>query len=309
MITIDDAPLLAVFAAVVRNGSFSAAAQELKLSKSAVSERIKQLEDRCGMRLLERTTRRLCLTDTGEDVLRAAQQFSETLHELSQQIAINHGEPSGTLRIASTHDLSVLFVAPVVARMLQKYPKVNIDIIAGDAQVDMLEAKIDIAVRLGRPKESSFIVRKLATFHEPIVAAPALAVEYQHVKHPSELASAPWVQHSLISAPHMRFTDLDGAHTEIIPWVRARGNTGLTVIQLLLSGAGVGAFPFYALREPLQDGRLVELCAGWAWKREVTLYALTPSRVALQSAARVFLQMLQEYLDQSIPPTPTTSPA
>lgn len=293
MISALDGPLLMAFAAVVRHGSFSGAATELKLSKSVVSDRVRQLEERCGARLLERTTRRLRLTPTGQEVLDAAHQVTDALSNLGRRLAEARREPAGLLRVATTIDLAPQLVAPVVARMVRAWPKLRVEIVADDVAHDLLARNIDVAVRLGAPKSSTFVSRKLATLTEPIVASPALAEVLGPVTRPRDLATAPWVRHALLPAGPMRFTGPDAAEDELTPQVRVEANTGATVLALLLAGAGVGVFPVHGLRAHLDAGRLVELCPGWIWKT-VTLYALMPSRPTANPAVDALLEMLRD---------------
>jgi DNA-binding transcriptional LysR family regulator len=293
MLTAADGPLLTVFAAVVRRASFSGAAAELKLSRSAVSERVKLLEDRCGARLLERTTRRVRLTDIGAEVLATAIRMEDALGQLSRSLDVGRREPAGLLRISTTSDLGPVLAGPVVARFVAAYPKVRVELLAEDTQRDMLAARVDLAIRIGAPKASSLVIRRLAVLPEPIVAAPGLADSLGPVARPRDLAAAPWVRHSLVSASTMRFLGPGGAKEELTPVVRAEADAGATVLSLLLHGAGVGVLPQHMLREHLQGGRLVRLCPGWIWKR-VSLYALMPSKAAPGSALKAFLAMLLE---------------
>lgn len=291
-----DTPLLAAFAAVARRGSYSRAAEDLRLSKSVISERVKLLEERCGARLLERTTRSVRLTEAGQGALAAAIEVDAALTRLSASLDARRQEPSGTLRVSTTNDLGPLLVAPTAARLLSTYPRARVVITAGDALHDLMGEAIDVAVRLGAPRSSSLVVRKLAVLEEPIVAAPALAERWGHVSRPRELSEAPWVRHALLPARALRFTGPSGASDELVPTVRAEADTGATVLALLLSGAGLGVFPEHALAEHLASGRLVQLCPGWVWKR-VHLFALTPSRVGPRSLAGLFLAMLRDQLE------------
>ncbi len=293
MLAAADAPLLAIFAAVVQRGSFSAAAVQLGLSKSVVSQRVKQLEERCGARLLERTTRSLRLTELGEAVLASTVRVEDELGSLSRRLDDARREPSGVLRVSTTHDLGPLLVVPAVARFVATYPKVRVEIASDDALRDILHDKVDVAVRLGAPKDSSFVFRRLGELVEPIVAAPSLRDALGRVARPRELAAAPWVRHSLVSAATLRFHGPRGETEEITPVVRAEANSGATVLSLLLHGAGVGVLPEHALREHLHEGRLVRLCPGWIWKR-VTLFAIMPSKGSQRPALAAFLTMLRE---------------
>lgn len=293
MLTAADGPLLAALACVVRHGSFTAAAVELKLSKSAVSARVRQLEERAGVTLLERTTRKVRLTEAGAEVLDAVHRVEDALSRVSRELEEARREPTGLLRVSTTNDLGPLLVGPAAARFVAAHPRVRVEVLAEDAQRDLIDARIDLAVRLGAPKSSSFVARRLAVLEEPIVAAPQVAERLGKVERPRDLAGAPWVRHSLLGSQSMRFSGPDGAHEELNPTVRAEANTGPTILSLLLHGAGVGVLPEHALHEHLRAGRLVRLCAPWIWK-SVELYALTPSRANPRSATGLFIAMLRE---------------
>ncbi len=294
MLTSGDALLLPVFAAVARLGSFSAAASELHLSKSVVSERVKLLEEHAGAVLLERTTRRVRLTEAGMEVLDAANQIQDALGNLGRRLETNRREPAGTLRVATTNDLGPLLVGPAAARMVLAYPRVKVEIHAEDVQRDLMEAKVDVAVRMGAPKTSSFLMRKLATLDEPIVAAPAVAERLSAAKTPRDLCGAPWVKHSLVTGDALVFSGPGNAEEEVTLNVRAESSSGATVLSLLLHGAGVGVLPQHALREHLYHGRLVHLCPGWIWK-QVTVFALMPTK-SPRPAVRAFVDLLAEQI-------------
>jgi molybdate transport repressor ModE-like protein len=286
-----DLPLLSVFAAVARAGSFTAAARELGLPKSVVSDNVKQLEQRCGARLLERTTRRLALTEAGTRVLTSARRIDEAMRELSASFEEDRG-PSGTLRVATTHDLAARLVAPVVAELVHEHPALRIELVADDAAHDLVEGRFDVAVRVGSPRDSSYVIKRLATMDEPIVAAPALVERLPHVVRPRELQGVPWVRHALVSGESMAFVGPRGQRDELVVSVRAQANTGLAVLALITGGAGVGVLPLHMMADGLAQGALVRLCPGWVWKR-VELYALLPSREHPRPSVKAFVAALQ----------------
>jgi DNA-binding transcriptional LysR family regulator len=292
-----DASLLAAFAAVVRLGSYSRAAAELRVSKSVVSERVRQLEERCGARLLERTTRNVRLTPAGERALDAAVEIDAALARLDERVAEHAREPAGTLRVTTTHDLAAALVAPTVARLVSSHPRVSVNVCATDAVRDLVADGFDVAVRLGAPRESSMVVRRLGWVDEPIVACPELAEHWRHAAQPSDLRGAPWVRHALIPASTLRFAGPNGAVDELVPNVRAEADTGPALIALLVHGAGLGVMPEHAVAEMLVDGRLVRVCPGWIWKR-VQLFALTASRVSQVSVSAAFIAALRASLDR-----------
>ncbi|MEI8255469.1 MAG: LysR family transcriptional regulator [Deltaproteobacteria bacterium] len=295
MLRARDLPLLAVFAAVVRHGSFTAAARALDLPKSVVSENVKALEARCSARLLERTTRRLRLTAAGEVVLASARTIDEAMRDLSASLEREETAPSGTLRIATTHDLGPRLVAPVAAALAARYRDLCVEIVADDAPQDLIEGRFDVAVRLGTPRDSGYVMRKLATFAEPIVACPTLAEQHAQATRPRDLAGAPWVRHALISRDGMTFVGPRGQRDEVSVTIRAQANTGDGVRALLLGGAGIGFLPEYQLEEHLKSGALVRLCPGWVYKH-VTLYALMPSAKHPRRSVSLFLEALKEKL-------------
>jgi DNA-binding transcriptional LysR family regulator len=289
-----DLPLLAVFAAVSRLGSFTAAARELGVSKSVVSEQVRTLEERLAVRLIERSTRRLRLTQVGEQVLGAAAPVVGAGAAIDGILEQHRRTPVGTLRVAATHDLGARLVAPIAARLARQHPQLRIDLVCDDAVHDLIAGRFDLAVRLGAPRDSNYVMRRLAEFDEPIVGAPALAAAWSGATRPRELASAPFVRHALLGRPDVwRFTGPRGEVDEVRVTLRGQANTGDGVRALVLGGVGLGALPDYWIEADLRRGALVRLCPGWIWKR-VSLYAVLPSARRLPKRAELFLAALKE---------------
>jgi DNA-binding transcriptional LysR family regulator len=267
MITSNEGPLLAVFAAVARAGSFSAAAATLGLSKSVVSERVRMLEERCGARLLERTTRRVRLTAAGAEVLDATTKVEDSLGLLSRSLDESRAEPTGELRVSTTNDLGALLVAPTVARFVAAYPKVRVDILAEDSARDLIETGIDVAVRLGAPKSSSFVARKLAVLEEPIVAAPSLAGQLGAAARPERARGralgAPLAARQRDAALHRARRPKGRAEAD----VSSAGEHRIDAAELALARRGRGRAS--RARDPRARARaeVVVLCPGWSWKQ------------------------------------------
>ena len=273
-----DLPLLSVFGSVARQGSITGAARELGLSKSVVSEQLRALEDKCDARLLERSTRSLRLTQIGEQLLAVSASLADAARQVDAILDEHRDGLAGTLRIATTHDLGQRVVAPAMSVVAKDHPELCIDMCTDDAPHDLIGERFDAAVRLGAPKDSQLVLRKLCTFEEPIVAAPALAARYEKANRPADLAGAPWVRHALVQTiSSWTFRGPRGGKDEIEVDVRAQANTGDGVRALLVAGLGCGVLPAYQLSDDIERGALVVLCPGWSWKT-VTLYALLPSR-------------------------------
>jgi DNA-binding transcriptional LysR family regulator len=297
-----DLPLLAVFAAVARAGSFTAAGKELGLGKSVVSDHVRTLEERCGVRLLERSTRRVRLTQVGEQVLALASSISDATRELDGLLQEHREAAVGTLRIATTHDLGARLVAPVAARLLLSHPQLLVDIVCDDKTADLIGDGFDLAVRLGAPRDSVHIVRRLAVIPELIVVAPSIADAYARITRPRELAGAPWARHSLLGGgDSLTFLGPRGEKETVVLSPRASANTGEALRSLLLAGVGFGMLPEHVIADDLRRGALVQLCAGWAWKH-ISLYAELPSAKRRPRRTQLFLAALKEAFSPQPPP-------
>ncbi|MBI5513577.1 MAG: LysR family transcriptional regulator [Deltaproteobacteria bacterium] len=274
-----DLPRWLIFAAVARRGSFTAAARELGLSKSAVSEHVSGLEASVGARLLERTTRKVSPTQVGLLALEGCAVVESGLRDLAAALEEHRESPSGTLRVATTHDLGARFVLPAAAAVAARHPGVRVDVSCDDAVADLVGGGFDLAVRLGRPAESGFVLRRLAEVDEPLVGSPELAERYPDARRPRDLTGAPFVRHALVHRGRSWAFQARGERDAVVPEVRAQANTGEGVRALLLAGLGFGCLPEYLLAEDLGRGALLRVCPGWTLKR-VTLYALLPSAKA-----------------------------
>jgi DNA-binding transcriptional LysR family regulator len=289
-----DLPLLFTFAAVVRRGSFTAAARDLGLSKSSVSEQVRALEERCGVRLLERSTRSVRSTQAGERVMASAAAVADAALALDAVLEEQRGAPVGTLRVATTQDLGPRLVAPLAARLARQHPGLSVEVVSEDGPSDLVKGGFDLAVRLGVPRAQGRVAIRLAEVPEPIVAAPALAAAYAGARRPRELRGAPWAQHALLAGTEvMTFVGPGGARQEVAVVRRARANTGQGVRALLLHGAGLGVLPEYLVAGDLRRGALVRLCPGWVWK-VLTLYVELPSRRQKPRRVQLFLEAIRE---------------
>ena len=266
------------------------------MSKSVVSDHVRSLEKRCAARLLERSTRRMRLTQVGEQVLVVAGAVVDAAGGSTDQAHRN--APVGTLRVATTHDLGARFVAPLVARLAAQHRQLRVDIVSDDAPHDLIAGRFDVAVRLGAPRDSELVMRKLRTFDEQILAAPSLAAEHPHVARPRDLAGAPWVHHALLSRTDAwTFRGPRGEKDEITVTVRAQANTGDGVRALVKGGVGFGVLPEYQVDADVRRGALVRMCPEWTW-REVTLYAVLPSAKRPPKRVELFVTALRDAVGQ-----------
>ncbi len=273
-----DLPLLVTFARVCREGSVTAAARTLGLSKSVVSTQLKALEVALGGQLLHRTTRSLTPTQAGFDLLAVAERVAAATDEARAIVDADRGTPTGTLRVASTHDLGARFVAPAVARLCAAHAELRAEILLDDAIIDPVAHRLDAMVRLGVPADSSLVAKRLADDVDVIVAAPALAARWRQADGPRALAVAPWVVHaSFIQTKRYRFRRTDGTTQELaVPPPRAVANTTAALRELIVGGVGLGILPSHRLSDDLATGRVERLIPSWSG-RAIGVYLLHAS--------------------------------
>lgn len=256
---------LVIFAMVVEVNSFSEAARRLKMPTSTVSRRVAELEEELGVRLLERSTRSLRLTDVGSEVLEQAQRSAEVSEAVSN-IASNHlSKVSGTLRIAAPPSISDSFLAPLVGAFQASYPDVKVQIFITERIVDQIAEGVDLAFRVGELEDSSLVARRLLRYRHQLVASPAYLKKFKAPKTPKDLlghrllAFSFWRPDSNWHLTHASTNEKETLTFQ--PYLSINEYSGLAFA--LLAGAGIGELPPIVQPDLLRDGRLVEVMPEW----------------------------------------------
>ena len=260
---------LMVFAKVVEANSFSEAARRLKMPTSTVSRRVADLEDQLGVRLLERSTRALRLTDVGSAVLEHAQHCGE-LGEAVDSIASNHlSHVSGALRLAAPPSISDSLLAPLVGAFQASYPHVRVQIFITERIVDQIAEGVDLAFRVDEQlKDSSLVARKILTYRHQLVASPIYLAKCKPPKKPQDL-----LDHRLLAFSFWEpvntwtFVRAKGRRKQTLtfhPYLSINEYDGLATS--LLAGTGIGELPPIVQPELLRDGRLVEVMPKWHFR-------------------------------------------
>ncbi len=272
-------PLLAIFAQVCRDGSLTAAAQSLGLSKSVVSSHLRNLEEVLDVRLLERTTRRLSLTQAGDTVLAAATRMLAAADEVSRIGEIQRQAPTGTLRVAAPVDLGALLVAPAVARLCAQHPKLQAELVLSDDRTDFFAERLDAMLTVNVPKDSSLVSTRLASDVEIIVSAPELAERWRDAKQPKDLMGAPFIAHTHIPSGNRRhFRNTRGTKQQITPsQPRIVANTTDAIRSLVVAGIGLAVVPSQVVHEDIIAGRIVRMLPDWRG-RTVHVHLCRPSQ-------------------------------
>jgi DNA-binding transcriptional LysR family regulator len=287
---------MASFVAVVEAGSFVGAADATGLSKAAVSRHVAELEQRLGTRLLQRTTRRLSLTDDGQLFFARAKDMLAAIDEAESEISSRSGEPSGRLRINAPLSFGVMHLAPLWPRFAQLYPKVSLDIELSDRVVDLVEEGYDLAVRITNLPSSQLVSRQLATTRMIACASPQYLALHGTPAHPGELAQHEVISYSYFAArDEWTFNSADDSPVVVRTHARIHANNGDTCRAAALAHQGIVLQPDFLIADDLRRGTLVELLPTW---RAMTLgiHAVYPSRKHLPIKTRRLVDFLVEGL-------------
>lgn len=295
---------IGVLAAIVRNGSFAGAGQALHMSQPGVSRSIARLEARLGIRLVERTTRSVTLTDEGRRLYEQVVPLLDGLEQAAASVIEGRTAVRGRLRVNMHPFFSQLIRGPVLKRFLESNRGLELELITRDQLGDMVAEGFDVAIRLGEPRPSTLIARKLWDTRILTVAAPSYLKRRGRPQTPEELESG---RHVFID-----FRDPETGRN--FQWEFHRGRkivkvaTGgqltvsdiVTLHRLCLAGFGIAQVMEFGVEKLLVDGQLVELFPDWPDER-FPLYALYPSRNYLPAKTRVFLDFVSSLVEASAP--------
>jgi DNA-binding transcriptional LysR family regulator len=288
----DDLNDVAVFVAVVDAGSFTRAAEHLNVSRPAVSKQVSRLEEGLGVRLLNRTTRRLSLTEAGRLFHDHASRGLEDLADARAQVALLQAQPRGVLRINLPMSFGILHIAPLLPAFLDAYPEVSVDMDLNDRQLDVIEEGFDVSVRISDLPDSSLVARRLAPCRHVIVAAPAYLEAHGVPSTPADLADHGILSYSLQqSARQWHFLDPDGRPVQVSVGGRLQVNNSLALRESLLAGAGLARTPTFLVGDDLRAGRLSVVLGDYR-SPEVSIYLVYPQRRHLSPKVRAFADFL-----------------
>ena len=291
---IDHASEMAAFVRVVDSKGFSAAAEGLGLTPSAVSKLVTRLETRLGVRLLQRTTRALHLTEEGEVFYAAAQRIVGEIETLEDQITGHSGTPQGLLRVTTSLAFASHQLAPVLSEFLARHPLVQLDLLPTDRVIDMVEEGVDIAIRIGRLADTSFMARKIGEDKRLICAAPSYLARHGTPRRPEELA-----RHNCIVSRERAYLNrwpfkIDGQVSEIEVGGRVAISEGEMQMQLALQGIGIARLTRLTLARAIRDGALVPLLDDFSADEPVAIHAVYPHRRHLAAKVPAFVNFLIE---------------
>ncbi|EME2007475.1 LysR family transcriptional regulator [Cronobacter sakazakii] len=282
---------MALFALVAETGSFTAAAQKAGLPKSSVSQRISQLEAHVGLRLLNRTTRKLSLTFAGEHYLVHCREMLDASERADLAIQRLRDNPSGRLRITSPAGIGATLLARMNAEFLAKYPEITLEVFISDDVRDLVMEGFDVALRTGKPQDSSLIGRKIGHCPRYLLASPAYLARHPALTHPSQLVDhrvivhRAWPEWLLQRDRELYRCHLNQMHqTDNLLYAR----------ESALAGAGITLLPAFLLDDSLAEGALVNVLPEWTVTGN-DLYLVYPGRKLNAPALVSYINFALEY--------------
>jgi DNA-binding transcriptional LysR family regulator len=283
-----------VFAKVVESSSFAGAAARLGISASMVSQHVKELEERLGARLLNRTTRRVSLTETGRAYYERCTRLLADLEETEQAVSDMHAAPRGELRVNATPSFGILHLAPAIADFTARFPAISVELILSERIVDLIDEGFDVAVWVGELPDSSLIARQLAPCRMVVCGAPSYFEEHGTPRTVADLRAHDCLTVSGNVLSYYRawhLTAADGTVLNISPIGSLRTNSGAVLKVAALAGHGVVCLPTYLVGDALQSRRLVTVLDDYT-APPLTLRALYPHNRHLSAKVRAFVDFL-----------------
>ncbi|MEM7157551.1 MAG: LysR family transcriptional regulator [Myxococcota bacterium] len=283
---------LRVFVEVVKRGGFAAAARGLGMPRSTVSRWVQELEQQLGVRLLQRTTRTVKLTEIGAGYYERGAKAVEAARQARAWVQSQSERPQGTLVITTFQLFAETMLGPVLVDYLAQNPGMSAQVLLDERNVDLVGEHVDVAVRIGPMAESSLVVRKLAELEVCLVATPEYLARHGTPTHPQEL-----LDHSTLIYGHtpravkVRFDD-GHEPQDITLSNRCAANSIQLIRQVTLGGLGIGALPTLLTHDDLAEGRLVKVLPAWRNDGEQPMFVVYPSRSHLPRKVRAFVDLL-----------------
>jgi DNA-binding transcriptional LysR family regulator len=281
------------FVLVVEQQSFAGAAKALGLTPSAISKLVSRLEDRLGVCLLHRTTRRLALTSEGEVYFTRARDILADIDDVEAEVTRLRGEPRGRLHVNTSNGFGVHQLAPALPDFLERYPEIRVDLSITDRVVDLVADHADVTIRAGRVPDTALTARKIADFERHLCAAPSYLQRRGVPGTLADLANHSCIAVSVHAPSGWPFrTERGVEHTEIAP--RVTTDSAEAAVRLAIDGAGIARLGEAIIEKPIRDGRLVPLLTSIHYSESIPLSAMFLSGRHRLPKVRVFLDFLIE---------------
>jgi DNA-binding transcriptional LysR family regulator len=283
-----------VFVEVVERGSQTAAAEALEMSRAMVSRYLGELETWVGARLLHRTTRKLSLTGAGEQLLGQCREMLAMAEAMQSVSRTDEAAPRGTLRIACSQSLAQAWLVHALDDFIRLYPQVSVDLLVGSQAVNLVEARIDLALRITNQLDPNLIARQLAVCRSVVCATPAYLAKHGMPLRPEELAQHNCLSYAYFGRSIWEFTRAGEPHAVAVSG-NLSANESMVLLEAVLADIGISLQPLYSVSAHLRSGALVQLLPDYQ-PQELGIYALYGTRRQMPPALRALLDFLIERL-------------
>lgn len=283
---------LDAFTAVVESGTFSAAGERLGIAKSVVSRRISQLESRLGSRLMNRTTRRLALTDAGKNFYQRAVQILADLNDAEQSVTKETAELRGSIKLAAPLSFGLSHLSNAITDFLSEHPAIELNLDLNDRNINLVEDGFDMAVRIGELKDSTLVARRLGIARYVTCASPAYLQQFGEPARPEDLHQHIGLQYSNVTYKQLwRYVSPEGKTIFAQPQIRIRSNNGDALAAAAVAGLGITTGPTFILGRYIKENSLVELLH--EYQRPATgIHAVYPPGRLMPKRVQVFTDFL-----------------
>lgn len=283
-----------IFTKVVELGSFSKAAESVNITKSAVSKQVQALEDSLGVRLLNRTTRSIHLTEEGEEFFKRCAGIIEELSDAEEYVKDLSKKPSGKLRITAPDAYGALYLAPKIADFIKEYPEIHVELDLEGGKVDMIQAGFDVSIFIGELEDSSLIARKIGDCPMVLLASPEYLKEHGEPKTVAELRGHKHIEYTKRLPQRGEWTyrcpNNRGGKLKINE-VFATSN-GQAICFAAEKGIGIACLPLYVCQPAIDDGSIIPIMEEYKFNGELGIYAIFPHRRNLSRKVRLFLDWI-----------------
>jgi len=298
---VDSLTDVAVFVRVVACNSFTRAADELELSRAVVSKYVARLEERLGVRLLNRTTRRLALTEAGAELFEASRGALERIDEAEERVARLQREPQGRLKVNAPMSFGILQLSRVLPDFLARHPRIHVDLVMDDRLVDFLADGFDVGIRIVELPDSSLVAKKVAPCPVVACAAPAYLAEQGEPATPEDLATQECILYRYSAGANVwRFTAAGGRDIAVAVSGRLRMNNGIAMKEAALRGFGIILLPTFYVEQELRDGTLRRVLPHYRVP-DLGMYAVYPQRIFVPPKVRAFVEFLSRSFGRARP--------
>ncbi|CQD35608.1 HTH-type transcriptional activator AaeR [Yersinia mollaretii] len=285
---------MSVFARVVECGSFTAAARQLEMSVSSISQTVSKLETELNVKLLNRSTRRIGLTEAGRIYYQGCRRMLQEVQEVHEQLYAFNNTPTGTLRIGCSSTMAQNVLATMTADMLKEYPGLSVNLVTGIPAPDLIADGLDVVIRVGALQDSGLFSRRLGSMPMVVCAAKSYLLQHGTPEKPSDMINFSWLEYSVRPDSNFELIAPEGITTQISPQGRFVTNDSQTMIRWLKAGAGIAYAPLMWVIEEIKRGE-VEVLFKKYHSDPRPVYALYTEKDKMPLKVQVCIDYLTEY--------------